>query len=235
MKLLKLSGLAIGILLLSFSVVFVSTGMANYETDYDLVLTNGLIIDGTGKESYRAQIGIKDIKIVEIGQNLKTKGAVVYNFAGYTIAPQKVDWLPRTDWVRRDLLSALKRYPKDRLVICDSPREGWLNKSVADLLQQGITLTELQQQTTTRVVIVPKINQEVQDIVTGFNNLTGLRSELLEINEGKIKPGYEAQLIVYNHRQMGEREILDYLQRGKLPPYDFSVNGSKVQSTKGDS
>ena len=36
-----------------------------------------------------AQIGIKDNKIVELGPNLKTTGAVVYNFAGFTIAPKR--------------------------------------------------------------------------------------------------------------------------------------------------
>ena len=37
MKLLKLAGLAISVLLLSFSVVFISNGMANYEPHYDFV------------------------------------------------------------------------------------------------------------------------------------------------------------------------------------------------------
>ena len=235
MKLLKLAGLAISVLLLSFSVVFISNGMANYEPHYDLVLTNGFIIDGTGQEPYRAQIGIKDNKIVELGPNLKTTGAVVYNFAGFTIAPQKVDWLAPPDWVTRDLASALKRYPLNRLVICDSPREEWLNKSVADLLQGSTTLAELERDSMTQVVILPKINQEAEDIVTGFYKLTGLRSELLEIQRGKIKPGYEAQLIVFNHRQIEEEEILEYLQKEQVPPFDFWVTGSQVQSTKGDS
>ena len=53
-------------------------------------------------------------------------------------------------------------------MICDSPREEWLNKSVADLLQGSTTLAELERDSMTQVVILPKINQEAEDIVTGF-------------------------------------------------------------------
>ena len=54
--------------------------------------------------------------------------------------------------------------------------------------------------------------------MTGFYMLTGLRSELLEIQKGKIKPGHEAQLIVYNHRQMEGRGNISLSPKGTNTP-----------------
>ena len=41
--------------------------MTNINNKYDLIIKNGTIIDGTGKKSYKADIGIIDGKIAKIG------------------------------------------------------------------------------------------------------------------------------------------------------------------------
>jgi N-acyl-D-amino-acid deacylase len=57
---------------------------------YDVVLKNGTILDGSGKEPYQADIGIKDGKIAAIGPNL-TGGREFVNESGLSIAPGFID------------------------------------------------------------------------------------------------------------------------------------------------
>lgn len=60
------------------------------DPDYDIVLKNGMILDGTGKDPYKADIGIKNGLIAAIGPNLKG-GRINYNEKGQTIAPGFID------------------------------------------------------------------------------------------------------------------------------------------------
>ena len=58
-----LVGLLISSLLFSFS----SMSMADTSPKYDLVLSNGTIVDGTGSARFDSDIGIKDGRIVAVG------------------------------------------------------------------------------------------------------------------------------------------------------------------------
>jgi len=57
---------------------------------YDLVLKDGMVVDGTGLPRYRADIGIRDGRIVEKGR-LSAGSAKVINAEGKIVAPGFVD------------------------------------------------------------------------------------------------------------------------------------------------
>lgn len=65
----------------------------------DLLVKNGLIIDGTGKAGYQGDIGIKDGKIAEIGENINSEGAKVIDVKGLVVAPGFIDVHSHNDLV----------------------------------------------------------------------------------------------------------------------------------------
>ena len=65
---------------------------------FDLLITNGIILDGTGGPSFHADIGIKDGKIMRIGQGLQ--GALkAIDAAGLTVTPGFIDSHSHSDGV----------------------------------------------------------------------------------------------------------------------------------------
>ncbi|MCI0693030.1 D-aminoacylase [candidate division KSB1 bacterium] len=57
----------------------------------DIVIRNGQIIDGTGTPGFRADLGIKDGKIVEIGNLRERKSKRIVNAEGMVVAPGFID------------------------------------------------------------------------------------------------------------------------------------------------
>jgi N-acyl-D-aspartate/D-glutamate deacylase len=57
---------------------------------YDVVIRNGLVVDGTGAEPYAADVAVKDGLIVEVGQ-VKGKGAEEIDAKGLLVTPGFVD------------------------------------------------------------------------------------------------------------------------------------------------
>ena len=57
---------------------------------FDLLITNGIILDGTGGPSFHADIGIKDGKIMRIGQGLQEARKTI-DAAGLTVTPGFID------------------------------------------------------------------------------------------------------------------------------------------------
>ena len=57
---------------------------------YDLVIKNGMVIDGSGMPRHRADIGIKDGKILEKG-HISPNGAKVIDAEGRFVAPGFLD------------------------------------------------------------------------------------------------------------------------------------------------
>ena len=57
----------------------------------DLLLKNGVVIDGSGKPRYRADVAIKDGKIVAIGLNLQVEASTTVDVNGASIAPGFID------------------------------------------------------------------------------------------------------------------------------------------------
>ncbi|MBI2348725.1 MAG: amidohydrolase family protein [Deltaproteobacteria bacterium] len=58
--------------------------------DYDLLVRNGRVVDGSGLPSYRADVGVKDGKIAEIGR-LKGGAARTIDADGLAVAPGFID------------------------------------------------------------------------------------------------------------------------------------------------
>ena len=66
------------------------------ETEFDLVLKGGRIVDGTGAPWYVADIGIQGGKIAKIGHIAADKAETVIDASGLTVAPGFVDMMGQT-------------------------------------------------------------------------------------------------------------------------------------------
>lgn len=63
----------------------------------DILITNGTIIDGTGRKAYRADVAIKDGRVKRTGRLTKLKAAKTINADGLVLAPGFVDILNHSD------------------------------------------------------------------------------------------------------------------------------------------
>lgn len=58
---------------------------------YDLIIVNGTILDGTGSESFQADIGILDERIVEIGDLKNAEAKTIIDASGMVVSPGFID------------------------------------------------------------------------------------------------------------------------------------------------
>ena len=79
---------------------FISTPEAMPTTEYDLVIRNGLVYDGTGVEPLKASIAIKSDRIVKIGHSL-APGATEIDAKGMAVAPGFINML---SWATESLI-----------------------------------------------------------------------------------------------------------------------------------
>ena len=80
-------------LVLSFS-LFLSTGgfsFAGTAENYDLVITNARIVDGTGNPWFRGSIGVKDGKIVRVGRVDASNARQTIDAGNKIVAPGFID------------------------------------------------------------------------------------------------------------------------------------------------
>ena len=63
----------------------------NQDTNFDLVVKNGKIIDGSGNSWYYSDVAIKNGKIVQIGKDIKAGSAAVIDATGLIVAPGFID------------------------------------------------------------------------------------------------------------------------------------------------
>src|SRR6187397_2355927 len=59
--------------------------------EYDLVIINGRIVDGTGNPWFRASIGIKDGKIVKVGRIETNSAKQIIDARNQIVAPGFID------------------------------------------------------------------------------------------------------------------------------------------------
>jgi N-acyl-D-amino-acid deacylase len=67
--------------------------------DFDLVITRGTIIDGTGRPRFRADVGIRDGVIVAVAPGQRLEGTQTLDAAGLIVAPGFIDIHSHADWV----------------------------------------------------------------------------------------------------------------------------------------
>jgi N-acyl-D-amino-acid deacylase len=67
--------------------------------EYDLIIKNGRIIDGTGNPWYYGELGIKDGKIVKISAKIKESAEKEVNANGMIISPGFIDIHSHTDFI----------------------------------------------------------------------------------------------------------------------------------------
>lgn len=63
------------------------------ETEYDIILKNGMIYDGSGKEPYKGDLAIKGDRIVAVGKVENAKGKQEIDVKGLAVAPGFVNML----------------------------------------------------------------------------------------------------------------------------------------------
>ncbi|MBE3571346.1 MAG: D-aminoacylase [Moorella humiferrea] len=73
---------------------------------FSLLIKNGLVVDGTGRPAFRADVGIQGTKITAVGALDKTPAARVINADGLAVAPGFIDIHSHAD-------AELLRYPED--------------------------------------------------------------------------------------------------------------------------
>ena len=66
-------------------------------SSYDIIIINGQIADGTGKELFQSNIYIKNGKIIEIGNKVDAIGKTTLNAKGLIIAPGFIDMHSHSD------------------------------------------------------------------------------------------------------------------------------------------
>jgi N-acyl-D-amino-acid deacylase len=67
--------------------------------NFDLVINNGTVIDGTGRPRFRANVGILDGKIATIAQGEPLTGRQTLDATGLIVAPGFIDIHSHADWV----------------------------------------------------------------------------------------------------------------------------------------
>ena len=76
---------------------FASGSTPTTTTQYDLLITNGRIVDGSGRPGYMADLAIKGDRIVRIGRLKNVAAARVIDAAGMVIAPGFIDMLGQSE------------------------------------------------------------------------------------------------------------------------------------------
>ena len=64
---------------------------------YDLLITNGTVVDGTGADRRVADVAVTDGRIVAVGPNLEGEAAEVIDATGLLVTPGFVDVHTRYD------------------------------------------------------------------------------------------------------------------------------------------
>jgi len=84
-------------ILISLALLLLSSLALAQTTSFDLVITNGRIIDGTGSPWYSGDVGIRDGKIASIGNLSAASRKRTIDAAGKVVAPGFIDMLGQSE------------------------------------------------------------------------------------------------------------------------------------------
>jgi len=65
---------------------------------FDIVVKNGIVVDGTGNPWFKADVGIKDGRISDIGKLSSTKSEENLDAKGLVVAPGFIDMHAHSDF-----------------------------------------------------------------------------------------------------------------------------------------
>jgi N-acyl-D-amino-acid deacylase len=82
---------------LAINIFFLAGTAATYGQSFDLVITNGHIVDGTGSPWYSGDVGIRDGKIVAIGNLTSTTRKRTIDAENKVVAPGFIDMLGQSE------------------------------------------------------------------------------------------------------------------------------------------
>ncbi len=92
---MKLS--AIVLLTIMTSMVPTPSTSTTLAPDYDIIIRNGRVIDGSGRAGYRADVAIKGDRIVRIGNLAHTRAKRIIDARGQIVAPGFIDMLGQSE------------------------------------------------------------------------------------------------------------------------------------------
>ena len=67
--------------------------------EFDLIIINGTVIDGTGRPRFKADIGIQDGRIGALSTGEPLAGRQELDAAGLVVAPGFIDMHSHSDWI----------------------------------------------------------------------------------------------------------------------------------------
>lgn len=76
---------------MKFLLLFLLLPAISFSQDYDILIRNGKILDGTGNSWYYGNLAIKDGKIVKIGRNIEGSAKKTIDATGLIVAPGFID------------------------------------------------------------------------------------------------------------------------------------------------
>lgn len=82
---------------LAFTLFVCSMASLRAQEQYDLVVANGMVIDGSGSEARRADVGVRAGKIAAIGDLSKAQSKRTIDARGLTVAPGFIDMHNHSD------------------------------------------------------------------------------------------------------------------------------------------
>ncbi len=81
--------------MIAFSLLPDASGQS--QRQFDLIIRNGTIVDGSGRSGYRADVAIKGDRIVRIGPSKNAKATRVIDATGMVVAPGFIDLLGQSE------------------------------------------------------------------------------------------------------------------------------------------